>query len=86
MPIETFSQRKTIIASNISGNNEVVTDSVTGLLFEKDDIEGLAGKIKELLKDEKLCEQLERNAQQEYIEKYEYNLFIEGYNAVYRNM
>lgn len=86
LPIETFSQRKTIIASNISGNNEVVTDSVTGLLFEKDDIEGLAGKIKELLKDEKLCEQLERNAQQEYIEKYEYNLFIEGYNAVYRNM
>lgn len=86
LPIETFSQGKTIIVSNISGNNEVVTDKVTGLLFEKDNIEELSERVKELLTNTELCERLEKNAQEEYLKKYDYRFFLEGYNLVYKSV
>lgn len=86
LPIETFSQGKTIIVSNISGNNEVVTDRVTGLFFEKDNIEELSDRMKELLTNMELCERLEKNAQEEYLKKYDYRVFLEGYNLVYKGV
>ena len=61
---------KPAICSNIPGNNEVVLDGVTGLLFPPGDAAALAGRIDALLSD---CEQRRRmgnaareRAQQEF--------------------
>ena len=83
-PIETFSQGKTIIATDISGNNEVISHNRTGLLFRLDDAGELADKIELLYKNMELKERLECNARNEFAEKYDYGKFLEHYTEIYR--
>src|SRR5690606_36649130 len=45
-----------IIASNVTGNNEVVIDSFNGFLFENNSIEDAKQKILELINNDKLYE------------------------------
>lgn len=85
-PIEVFSQKKTIIASDISGNNEVVSDGYNGLLCQKDDIADFAEKILLLSRDEKLKTELEKNAGYTYKTEYDYGTFIKKYNEVYLSL
>lgn len=82
-PIETFSQGKTIIATDISGNNEVISHNRTGLLFRLDDAGELADKIELLYKNMELKERLECNAKNEFAGKYDYGKFIERYAGIY---
>lgn len=82
-PIEVFSQGKTIIVSDIPGNNEVVSDNYNGLLFEKDNIQELSSKIVELCQNKEKRKELEGNAKNTYNEDYSYEKFIKAYNDVY---
>ena len=86
-PIETFAMKKTIIVSNIDGNNEIVKNNYNGLLFEKDNIDDLTNKINKMLSIDKT--KLEENAYKDYTKKYSYNNFInkyyEMYNILYKN-
>lgn len=83
-PIETFSQGKTIIATDISGNNEVISNGRTGLLFKLDDADGLAEKIQMLYIDRGYRERLEDNAKKEFAKKYDYSRFIKHYADIYK--
>lgn len=85
-PIEVFSQGKTIIASNISGNNEVITDGVNGLLCEKDNIEEFAEKMHYLISHPDVRDRLEKNALNTYLKEYDYKLFIDKYMGIYENL
>lgn len=85
-PIETFSRNKTIIASNISGNNEIVKDGLNGLLVEKENFEELSKKILLLLGDSELLECLEENAYNSYVSNYSYHTFINGYLNIYKSI
>lgn len=85
-PIETFSMSKTIIASNILGNNEVISDNENGLLFEKDDFKDLSRKIIELYSDKFKLKKLELSAKETFMDKYEYKKFIKMYTEVYTKM
>lgn len=85
-PIEVISQGKTVIASNISGNNEVIKDGFNGLLFEKDNVLELAQKIVLLLNDTGYREQLEQNAKETYDRLYDYDNFIQRYAELYKSM
>ena len=67
-------------------NNEIVKDGVNGFLFEKDNVKELSERMKKLLTNMELREKLERNAQEEYVKKYDYRLFLEGYNLAYKNV
>lgn len=82
-PIEVMSQGKTIIASNISGNNEVIKDGFNGLLFEKDNISELAVKIVLLIENNVYRKQLEQNAKDLYSRLYDYDAFIQQYIEQY---
>lgn len=83
-PIETFMMGKSIIATNIDGNNEIVVNEKNGLLFEKDDYEELSNCIFRLLQEKKLLKKLEENAKNDYIEKYSYDTFKKKYIEVYK--
>ena len=85
-PIETFSMSKTIIASNILGNNEVISDNENGLLFEKDDFKELSRKIIELYSNKFKLKKLELSAKETFMDKYEYKKFIKMYTEVYTKM
>lgn len=83
-PIECFSVGKTIIATNISGNNEIVIDKFNGLLVGPKDISALADNIIKLCKDSELLEHLEKNAVSSYNDKYSYKDYIKKYIEVYK--
>ena len=83
-PIEAFSQGKTVIASDIPGNNEVVEDKKTGLLFEKDNIKELAKRIILLSSNSTLLNRLQQSAYHVYLNKYKYDIFIEAYKNIYK--
>lgn len=85
-PIETFMMGKTIIASNIAGNNEIIKDNINGLLFEKDNYIELSKKINYLLDNNEIKKRLENSAKIEYLEKYNYDVFIEKYNNLYKKL
>lgn len=84
-PIEVFSMKKTIIASNIDGNNEIVKHEYNGLLFEKDNIDELSNKIEELVMDEAKITKLEKEALKTFNDKFSYDKFINNYLNLYKN-
>lgn len=83
-PIETFSQGKTIIATNIPGNNEIIVNQKNGLLFKKDNVADLVKKIKLLILDNQLKRNLEDSAYESYKNNYNYSVFLNGYKNVYK--
>lgn len=85
-PIETFAMHKTIIASNISGNNEIIDDGENGLLFESKDNVMLANQIVRLSNDPTLKEYLENNAYKTYQQRYSYEKFLKKYQKIYSLM
>jgi len=85
-PIEVFSMEKTIIASNIDGNNEIVKHEVNGLLFEKDNVDDLKEKISLLIDNNKKIRKLEQEAVKDYNDKYSYTIFLESYMNLYKGL
>ncbi len=85
-PIEAFSEKKTIIATNISGNNEIVVNNYNGLLFEKDNATQLTERINYLITNKSVREKLEKNAFNDYIKKYSYSTFIKKYYKIYKSL
>jgi len=82
-PIETFMMGKTIIVSDIDGNNEIVKEGINGLLFKKNDIKDLKNKIEILCNDIEKRKNLEINAKKEYDEIYSYEKFNNSYKKEY---
>ncbi len=58
---EAMASRKPIIASNIDGVPDLIENGYNGLLFESENIEDLAGKIKLLLSNKDLANKLSNN-------------------------
>jgi glycosyltransferase involved in cell wall biosynthesis len=50
--------KRPVIATNVGGNPEMMKDSITGFLVEKGNHKQLIEKIKLLLTDKKLAEQM----------------------------
>lgn len=85
-PIEAFSEGKTVVASNISGNNEVIQNQINGLLFETENDEKLAESISYLLENSNIKVTLEQNAIATFNNKYSYKIFIKGYSDLYQEI
>ena len=80
--LESMACRKPVIASNVGGVPYVIKDGYNGLLFEKENIEDLAEKIKLVLSDHELAEKLAGNGYL-YVQKY---LSEKNYINNYKNM
>ncbi len=61
-PFEAMSMEKAVVASDVNALKEIIDDNRTGLLFEKDNPEDLAYKLKLLIKNKELVKTLGRNA------------------------
>lgn len=82
-PIETFSQGKTIVATDIPGNNEIVNDMENGLLCIVNSPISLSEKIIMLYKNSDLKKSLEVNAKKTYNKNYNYCNFLGKYKRIY---
>ena len=85
-PLEAFGCRKTIVASNIPGNNDIVRNKENGLLFRADNADDLADALTLITNNHLLRSSLEKQAKIDFNNKYKYNIFIEEYRRVYNEI
>ena len=83
--IEAFMNGKTMVATDIPGINEVVTEE-NGILVPAKDPIALAGAIDKLATDVVLRNSLALQAKKTYDEKFSYPMFLENYRALYREI
>jgi glycosyltransferase involved in cell wall biosynthesis len=84
--IEAMACAKPVIASNIGGPAEIISNGKTGLLVPPAQPEILATKIIELLDDGKRTEQMGANARKTVIERYSWEKIGEQYHSLYRSI
>ncbi len=70
--VDSMSVGTPVIASNVGAIPEIVKDGVVGFLVPPDDPEALAERIKLLLTDTKLREQMGRNGRERFLSRFEW--------------
>ena len=83
--IEAFMNSKTLVATDIPGLNEVVTNK-NGILVPAKDPAALASAIDKLATDATLRQELASQAKKDYENKFSYPLFLENYRELYREL
>ena len=83
--IEAFMNSKTLVATDIPGLNEVVTNK-NGILVPAKDPAALASAIDKLATDATLRRELSSQAKKDYENKFSYPMFLENYRALYREI
>jgi len=87
--IESMACGVPIIASRYGAMKEIVRDNRTGLLFRKGDSRNLAEKIKALIRNEELSNEIGKRARKEYEEKYtmdhNYNYLVDIYSDLLKH-
>lgn len=86
LPIETFAMEKTIIASDIDNNKELIKNNYNGLLFESQNAKDLSENIRELSTNKSLLRKLSKNAKKYYDKNLNYEDFISKYSRAYQEM
>lgn len=86
LPLEVFSAHRTMVASDISGINEIVKHMENGILVQKDDVQAFAGEIIRLLEDTELRTRLEDNGSHTFERYYHYGDFVDAYYQVYQEL
>lgn len=81
--IECFAKGKTVVASNIVGNNEIIVDGYNGILFKKKDTNELCDIIIKLSRDKDLVKYLNENAKNTYFSKFSFEEYINKYIMLY---
>ena len=85
-PMEAFSVKKAVVATNIDGTNEVIEDNYNGLLAKSMNPESIASKIEYVYLNRDILKELDENAYITYIEKFNEDIFIKMYLNFYRNV
>jgi len=83
--IEAFMNAKTMVASDIPGINEIVTNK-NGILVPAKDPVALASAIDKLATDATLRQELSSQAKKDYENRFSYPRFLENYRALYREI
>ena len=83
--IEAFMNSKTLVATDIPGLNEVVTNK-NGVLVPAKDPVALASAIDKLATDATLRQELSSQAKKDYENRFSYPMFLENYRALYREI
>ena len=68
---------RTIIASDVDGNPEIVVDQKTGLLVPAQNADALAEALRKVLSDKKLAQQLAKGARHHFEENFDFEKIFE---------
>lgn len=63
-PFEAMAMEKAVLVSSVAVLTEIIDDGATGLIFEKGNIDSLAGALSRLVTDPALCAHLGKNARE----------------------
>lgn len=84
--LEAMSARVPIVASDVHGISEVVENRVTGLLFDSDDEESLAGALRAIMDDKMLVSKLVKNAWDFVNDRHSVEVFRSEYISMFRDI
>ena len=82
--LEAMSCGIPLIATDVKGSSEVITDGETGLLVPPRDPKKLAEAILRLLDDEELRERISINARKYVVDNYDWEIIIDRISEVYK--
>jgi len=83
-PLEAMAMGKTIVASDVGGLRELLTEGETARLFPAGSAEALVRACRELLSDEAARRRLGERARQVAVEQYDWRNVVARYLEVYR--
>jgi glycosyltransferase involved in cell wall biosynthesis len=84
--VEAMACGKPVIASNLPGVRSVVIDGQDGLLIEPRDVDGLAEKVRELLGNRRLREEMGKRGRSKVEQKYAWPRIIPRLVEVYESV
>lgn len=84
--LETMMCGVPVLATNVGGNPELVTDGKTGYLVESGSAHGLAEAIVKVLSDKALAQMLGENARADALERFSFTTMVEKYKKIYRDL
>lgn len=82
-PLEAMAMGKTVLASNVGGLRELITDGQDGILFKPENVTDLSEKICYLVEKEDLCRELGRRARENMLAKRSWEDNVRRYREVY---
>lgn len=85
-PLEAMAMKKAVIASDIGGHRELITNKQTGFLFKAGDPCELAGAMCEVLSDIKLADELKKNGYMYVLKKKTWEKTTSVYNEIYSGL
>jgi len=84
--LEAMSVGLSCVASDIDGNNEIVTNNQNGFLFDADNVDGLKAIISQLMGDDDLRERIGSAARKTIIDNYSLKTNINSEIKIYENL
>lgn len=84
LPLEVLTEGKAIIASDIEGIREIITNGETGILIPPDNIEKWVSTIMQLVLSEELRKELGRKGKNFINENFSYDNFLKEYYKLYQ--
>lgn len=81
--LESLAAQKTVVASDIPGNREIIRDGATGLIFEVGSVDGLAAALRRVLDDPGLARRLATNGYELVRSEYGLDRMVQRYEALY---
>ncbi len=84
--IEAALMARPVVAARTGGLAEVVIDGTTGYLVDKEDPFALADRLKRLLSQPNLADELGRSARKDAIERFGIEANVDAYDALYRRV
>lgn len=86
IPIEAFSVKKTLVASDIEGIRDIVTNGKSGLLVPKGSPELFSESVFTLLSDNKMKSRMEEEGWKYYHTMFDYEKFLRSYHDYYEEI
>lgn len=84
--LEAWACGKAVIGANVDGIPFYLRDGKTGLLFEREDIEGLRSRLLLLLTHPELAQELGENGRRVALEQYSESAFWDHYSSMIRDL
>lgn len=83
--IEALALGKPCVVSDCDGNRDLIQNEYNGYVIQNEDISEFESKIKLLLKDPKLLNEISKNAKSSFVEKYDIKKNILKLEEIYSN-
>ena len=86
LPLEVFAEKKTLVGSDISGINEIVSNGENGSLVRKDNIHRFVEATELLLDNQERRRAFGENGFDFYMRTFSYKKFREQYYRLYQEV